>query len=196
MERTNSTTVNRQLYSYQSSVINQTDFTNLSRRLTGINGASTIDNLIQSNYRTSAGNTNNEPNFAEILQSATDDSKLDELTSNINESKHGGNLDSEFNADQSSYIYNDYSSGGEFSNEDIFSTNFKVNGRASTAPAKLKNEAEEFRYSSQFTFLERLAICSNDIILNSDGKFDVDSEDGAELFKIFLDRLESLMKVR
>lgn len=197
MERTISTNVNRQLYSYQSSVNNQTDFTNLSGGLSGLGNGSTIaNNLIQhSNYRTSVGNTNNEnANFVEILQNATDDSKLDEFSSNINESKQGGNLDSEFNPDQSSYMYNDYSSGGEFSNEDIFSTSDKLNGRASTAPVKLKNEADEFRYSTNYTFLERLAICSNDIILNSDGKFDVDSEEGSELFKIFLDRLESLMK--
>lgn len=186
MERNITTQVNRHMYSYQQSVNNATDFTNLS------NGLANILNSQQHNV----GTMNSEnANLLEILQSATDDSKNEESSGN-NENRYGENgIDSDFGYDITSSLYQDYSSGNEFSNEDYIDTRYKLTGRAATAPTKPKNEAEEFKYSSQFAFLEKLAQYSRTLTLRSDGKFEIESEEGAEVFKLFLERLELLIKV-
>jgi len=70
------------------------------------------------------------------------------------------------------------------------------NGRASTAPARPINEAEEFKWSIQFINLEKAVWYSNRLIqLKPDAKFDVDSEEGSEFCKKFLEHLEKLIKV-
>ena len=69
-------------------------------------------------------------------------------------------------------------------------------GRASTAPARPINEAEEFKWSVQFVNLEKAVWYSNRLIqLTPDGKFDMDSEEGSEFCKKFLEHLEKLIKV-
>lgn len=68
--------------------------------------------------------------------------------------------------------------------------------RASTAPARPINEAEEFKWSLQFINLEKAVWYSNRLIqLKPDAKFDVDSEEGSEFCKKFLEHLEKLIKV-
>lgn len=186
MERNVNSNLNRQLYSYQTSVNNQTDFTLFSSGLNNINNFMNRDN-----YRLTE---NENSNLLEILQNATDDSKLS--NSSHHDKLYYNDYDSEFNVEQSSSIYNDcYSSGNEFSNDNLFDSRYKmIKFRAFTAPTKPKNEAEEFKYSSQFVLLEKLAQCSNSLIMK-EGKFDVESDEGIEMFKIFLERLELLIKV-
>lgn len=190
MERNITSTANRHVYSYQPSINNQTDFTSISNNL---------NNFIQSQTSQIVNNRINSTenaNLIEILQSATDDSKIDESSSNNNDKIYNNDLESEFNVDQTSSMYQDYSSGNEFSNEDLFDSRYKsFKCRASTAPTKAKNEAEEFKYSSQYALLEKLSHTSSALNLKSDGKFDLDSEEGTEMFKIFLERLELLIKV-
>jgi hypothetical protein len=71
------------------------------------------------------------------------------------------------------------------------------NGRASTAPARPINEAEEFKWSLQFVNLEKAVWYSNRLIqLKPDSKFDVDSEEGSEYCKKFLEHIEKLIKVK
>lgn len=70
------------------------------------------------------------------------------------------------------------------------------NGRASTAPARPINEAEEFKWSLQFVYLEKTVWYSNRLIQSKpEAKFDVDSEEGSEYCKKFLEHLEKLIKV-
>jgi hypothetical protein len=138
--------------------------------------------------------TNENANLLEILQNATDDSNIDENSNQENEEGMYRDIDYNFFRDQS-LLSGDISSN--ISNEDFFETKYypKTKGRASSAPTKPNNEAEEFKNSSQFFCLEKVFQCSNGLIMRSDGKFDVDSEDGAELFKFFLEKLEVLIKV-
>jgi hypothetical protein len=70
------------------------------------------------------------------------------------------------------------------------------NARASTAPARPINEVEEFKWSTQFVNLEKAVLYSNRLIqLKQDSKFDVDSEEGCQYCKRFLEHLEKLIKV-
>jgi hypothetical protein len=70
-------------------------------------------------------------------------------------------------------------------------------GRASTAPARPINEAEESKWSVQFVNLEKAVWYSNRLIqLTPDGKFDMDSEEGSKFCKKFLEHLEKLIKVK
>jgi hypothetical protein len=69
-------------------------------------------------------------------------------------------------------------------------------GRAATAPAKPYSEGEEFKWSSQFLNLEKVVLYSNRlIVIKGETKIDVDSEEGSEICKKFLDQLEKLIKV-
>lgn len=67
-------------------------------------------------------------------------------------------------------------------------------GRASTAPTKPLNDAEEFKNSIQYLNLEKAVLYSNRLVLEGD-KFDVDSDEGIFICKKFLDQLEKLIKV-
>lgn len=70
-------------------------------------------------------------------------------------------------------------------------------GRASTAPTKPLNDAEEFKNSLQYINLEKAVLYCNRLILEPPGdKFDVDSEEGIFICKKFLEQLEKLIKVR
>jgi hypothetical protein len=69
-------------------------------------------------------------------------------------------------------------------------------GRAATAPAKPANEFEEFKYSPPYLALEKAVLYSEKLVmLKTDAKFDVDSEEGSEICKKFLDQLEKIIKV-
>ncbi len=69
-------------------------------------------------------------------------------------------------------------------------------GRASTAPTKPLNDAEEFKNSLQYINLEKAVLYCNRLILEPPGdKFDVDSEEGIFICKKFLEQLEKLIKV-
>lgn len=69
-------------------------------------------------------------------------------------------------------------------------------GRASTAPTKPLNDAEEFKNSLQYINLEKAVLYCNRLILEPPGdKFDVDSDEGIFICKKFLEQLEKLIKV-
>lgn len=189
MERTNTNSANINIYSYQASVNNQQTETN-----NRINSNSYIlSNQALSEFARTQ--LNDHVNLEEILQNATDDSNDEEGISNQdNDDMLYRDIDYNFIRDQS-LLSNDNTSNIS-SGDDLFDTKFYIKqpGRASSAPTKPNNEAEEFKYSSQFISLEKVVQCSSGLIMKSDGKFDVESEEGAELFKVFLDRLEVLIK--
>jgi len=69
-------------------------------------------------------------------------------------------------------------------------------GRASTAPTKPLNDAEEFKNSLQYINLEKAVLYCNRLIIEPPGdKFDVDSEEGIFICKKFLEQLEKLIRV-
>ena len=70
---------------------------------------------------------------------------------------------------------------------------FPNNGRASTAPVKAVEE--EFKWSTQFNNLEKAVFLCNRLIIRQDNKFDVDSDEGLEICKKFMEQLENLIKV-
>ena len=72
---------------------------------------------------------------------------------------------------------------------------FSNNGRASTAPVKTMNGEEEFKWNYQFSNLEKCVIISNRLIVRQDNKFDVDSEEGLEICKKYMEQFEKLIKV-
>lgn len=190
MERTNTTSVNRNIYSYQASVNNQYTDSNIR----GNNNSFVLSNQALTDL---ARNTSNDNvNLIEILQNATDDSNDEEGGSlQDNDDIVCGYRDIDYNFRDNSVVSNDNSSN--LSNaDDLFDTKFfiKQPERASSAPIKLNNEAEEFKYSIQFVCLEKAVQCSNNLIMKNDGKFDVESEEGSELCKVFLERLEMLIK--
>lgn len=192
MERNIASTMNRQVYSYQSPINHQTDFTSLT-------GGGSNHNFTQSqgiNLNSDNRNSSSENgNLIEILNSAIDDSKTEENISN-SEKVDNNEIDSEFNVDQTSSMYQDYSSGNELTSEDLFDSKEKpIKCRANTAPTKPKNEAEEFKYSSNYLILEKLSQSSSTLIMKTDGKFDVESEEGSEIIKVFFERLELFIKV-
>lgn len=105
--------------------------------------------------------------------------------------------------DESSMISNNHGqqSSSIVSSEDPFleEPNYMLlkTGRAATAPAKPFSEGDEFKWSSQFLNLEKVVLYSNRlIIIKGETKIDVDSEEGSEICKKFLDQLERLIKVR
>ena len=70
------------------------------------------------------------------------------------------------------------------------------NGRALTAPARTVNEILEFKWTSHFMNLEKAVMyCNRLIVLQPESKFDVDSEEGSDICKKFLEQLEKLIKV-
>ena len=199
MERNITSTVNSQIYRYQQSVNSQPEGTSNSDNLNsyGMNNSHNVNIQAASqnnrNLRTNGTTSSENANLIEILQSATDESKLSH-SSNVSNANNRFCYDEDFLGEDS--YYEAYSSGGEFSNEELFDTKYKVNTqRCSSAPTKPKNEAEEFRYSSKYDLLEKLSRWSTAMVIGSDGKFDVDSEEGGSLFKNFLEGLEMLIEV-
>ena len=73
-------------------------------------------------------------------------------------------------------------------------TNTPGNERAKTAPARPLTEIEELKNSKEFANLEAAAVAGSQLIQKSDGKFDIDSEEGQKNCKTFLQELEQLFK--
>ena len=118
---------------------------------------------------------------------------------NLNNSANSaGSFD--FFEDSSLISNNQQQSISNQSNDDPFieEPNYRLlkTGRAATAPAKPFSEIEEFKWSTQFLNLEKVVMYSNRlIIIKGETKIDVDSEEGSEICKKFLDQLEKLIKV-
>ena len=67
--------------------------------------------------------------------------------------------------------------------------------RASTAPPRPLTDLEEFRRSSDFLLLEHTVICSSQLFLRSDQKYDLDSDQGQRSCKKLLNQLEKMSEV-
>ncbi|MCQ2815763.1 MAG: hypothetical protein MJ252_00705 [archaeon] len=66
--------------------------------------------------------------------------------------------------------------------------------RVNSAPQKVINELEEFKFSMQYVNLEKAFLQANKLILiRSEGKFDIESKEGNEICKKFLKQIEQLM---
>lgn len=129
-------------------------------------------------------------NLADVLENITRETQLNENDSNKQEQE----LFSSSNFPEDSFS-NELTSN--LSYDDFFDTNILLKRhkkRAATAPTKILNEAEGFLYSVHFLNLEKLVKCSQNLIMRN-SKFDIDSEEGSEVCKQFLDKLELLIKV-
>ena len=215
MERITSSSIYRNIYSYQTSINNNentesnrfnTNIINNINTNNNVNNSYMVSNQALSEYNLRRLSSNDNNNLIEILQNATDDSNNEEGSNdNYNDNNNNNNNNNNevsTNRDMDYNLFKDQSvlSGDNsfnLTNEDLLDTNyyFKNHGRALTAPTKLNNEAEEFKYSTKFICLEKAVRSSNNLIIRSDGKFDVDSEDAVDVFKYFLNRLEDLIKV-
>jgi hypothetical protein len=78
----------------------------------------------------------------------------------------------------------------DFSKNHIYFTT--KDSRAISAPARPRTDAEKFRSSNVFAYLEGAAICASQMILRSDYKFDLDSNEGQRNCKKLLEHLEGL----
>lgn len=67
--------------------------------------------------------------------------------------------------------------------------------RASTAPPRPLTDLEEFKRSSDFLLLEHTVICSSQLFLRADQKYDLDSDQGQRSCKKLLNQLEKLAEV-
>lgn len=67
--------------------------------------------------------------------------------------------------------------------------------RASTAPPRPLTDLEEFKRSSDFLLLEHTVICSSQLFLRSDQKYDLDSDQGQRSCKKLLNQIEKLAEV-
>lgn len=67
--------------------------------------------------------------------------------------------------------------------------------RSSTAPPRPLTDIEEFRRSSDFLLLEHTVICSSQLFLRSDQRYDLDSEHGQRSCKKLLNQIEKLCEV-
>lgn len=67
--------------------------------------------------------------------------------------------------------------------------------RASTAPARPLTDIEEYRRSSDYLLLEHTVICASNLLLRSDQKYDLDSDQGQRTCKKFLNQVEKLCEV-
>jgi hypothetical protein len=67
--------------------------------------------------------------------------------------------------------------------------------RASTAPPRPLTDLEEFLRSSDFLLLEHTVICSSQLFLRSDQKYDLDSDQGQRSCKKLLNQLEKMSEV-
>lgn len=68
--------------------------------------------------------------------------------------------------------------------------------RILSAPLRLLNEFEKFKYSSQYIHLEKAYLYANKLILiRSEGRFDIESDEGNEICRKFLKQIEALIQV-
>lgn len=154
----------------------------------------------------------NPPNLMEILLNLHNNEDLQEETSDNGEFNYNREASRSINSgffneiNEMSYASNKRSSSSiseeELSFNDpkhLLMNNGAIinNGRAATAPARPMNEIEEFKWTSQFMNLEKAVMyCNRLIVLQPEAKFDVDSEEGSEICKKFLEQLEKLIKVK
>jgi hypothetical protein len=138
-----------------------------------------------------------QANLMEMLRNIGESQNIEEVNSNENNSINSYELFNEM-----SYLpkeelgqSNSYLSKDElFEDPDYLMLN---TGRAATAPTKPLNEVEEFKWSTHYINLEKCVIyCNKLIVLQPEAKFDVDSEEGNEACKKFLEQLEKLIKVK
>lgn len=84
----------------------------------------------------------------------------------------------------------------QFSKDDQPIKSFFDHKRIPSAPLRLLNEFEEFKYSAQYTNLEQALQYGNKLILiKSEGRFDIESEEGNEICREFLHQIEALIQV-
>jgi hypothetical protein len=178
--------------------------------LSGINGGNGYDNIIQDSilyhranlrHRLQTGENLNEDNFAGTLDRLVDDG-LNNLDDSVENNSNSINSFESYDiwAEMSLFSNNHQQTNSNITNNDEFLDDpdylLLKNGRASTAPARPINEGEEFKWSVQFVNLEKAVWYSNRLIqMKPDSKFDVDSEEGSEFCKKFLEHLEKLIKV-
>jgi hypothetical protein len=65
--------------------------------------------------------------------------------------------------------------------------------RSKSAPARPLTELEEFRGSNEFLTLEAAAMNAGDLLLKFNGRLDLDSVDGHNICKTFLNQIEQLV---
>jgi hypothetical protein len=170
---------------------------------------SNINNFIQDS------NLYNQANLIEMLRNIRQDNE--NITEEENSSEHNAhqeNIENNSNTNTinsiNSYdLFNEMSvvsnnnnqhTSSNITNDDGFfeEPDYMLlnHGRAATAPARPLNEAEEFKWSTQYSNLEKAVFyCNRLIILKPESKFDVDTEEGSEICKKFLEQLEKLIKV-
>lgn len=154
-----------------SNLYNQANLIEMLRNLRQEN-----ENIQEENSLDNAGNTN-ESNTINSINSYDLFAEMSMLSGNNNQPSNSNVSNIEHFFDDPDYMLLNH-------------------GRAATAPARPLNEAEEFKWSAQFTNLEKAVIyCNRLIILKPDSKFDVDTEEGSEICKKFLEQLEKLIKV-
>lgn len=66
------------------------------------------------------------------------------------------------------------------------------NARAISAPARPKSDLEKFKASNTFAFIENTAVCASQMILRSDWKYDLDTNEGQRNCKKLLEQIEFL----
>ena len=139
---------------------------------------------------------NNQEDGDQSWEYSSNQAEQNNYYHNDNNPNHNQSFDGSEYSKVSRYSFD----SGEFSkdctlNSDFLESNlFMKNFRPSTAPVRPTNEAEEFKYSGQFLHIEKLIQCCHGLIIKPDTKFDVDSEEGADMCKLFLDRLEILVQ--
>jgi hypothetical protein len=164
-----------------------------------------ISYISNMNYLLHDSNLQNQANLLDMLRNLRqEDEQVDELGETERLPSNTNSSDSVNSYDlfaEMSLLSNNKQTTSNLTNDDQLFEDPEFlllnHGRASTAPARPLNEAEEFKWSAQFSNLKKAVMyCNSLIILQPDTKFDVDSEEGAEICKKFLENLEKLIKVK
>ena len=160
---------------------------------------SNINNFIQDS------NIYNQANLIDMIRNMRQEQEEDNLENvqedNVEESNESGTINSyELFAEMSLLSNNkDKDSNDSYDDQFLEDPDFLLlnQGRASTAPTKPINSAEDFKNSLQYLNLEKAVLYCNRLILEPSGdKFDVDSEEGIYICKKFLEQIEKLIRVR
>ena len=160
---------------------------------------SNINNFIQDS------NIYNQANLLDMIRNMRQEQEEENLENvqeeNFEESYESNTINSYELFGEMSLLTNNFDKNSKDSYEDQFLEDpdylLLNQGRASTAPTKPLNEAEEFKNSIQYINLEKSVLYCNRLILEPPGdKFDVDSEEGIFICKKFLEQLEKLIRVR
>ena len=190
---------------HQSSIIEAFQTVSLDEFL---NNEISIDNQLNSynNYTISSLSSNNSNN--DIDETSLNFNNNHQETSTVNSNDicldtsfyNNMNLDSlEGNNDRDRRGTGNFGSGkymkegnGKIPIEPMKKVN--EHKRIPSAPLKMLNEFEEFKYSTQYVNLEKAYLYANKlIILRLDGKFDIESEEGNEICRKLLKQIELLV---